>query len=107
LASQEAHLGAISLAERSYGISELVISHVQPDQLGLPTPCSEWDTRALLNHVFGAPFYFTSALHGEEMDIDTTPDFARRTPSDRSSWRARDCSMPGANRGLSTGLSRR
>ena len=29
-----------------------VVGQVSPDQLNLPTPCTEWDVRALMNHIF-------------------------------------------------------
>ena len=28
-----------------------IVDHVTPDQLGGPAPCTEWDVRALLNHL--------------------------------------------------------
>ena len=33
--------------------TELVIAQIEAGQLDLPTPCSEWDVRSLLNHVVG------------------------------------------------------
>lgn len=30
-----------------------IVAGVKPDQLTTPTPCSDWDTRALLNHTIG------------------------------------------------------
>ncbi|HTX29500.1 MAG TPA: maleylpyruvate isomerase N-terminal domain-containing protein [Streptosporangiaceae bacterium] len=33
--------------------TETIVAAVRPDQLGLPTPCSEYDVRALLSHTVG------------------------------------------------------
>ena len=38
-----------------------IIKGTGPDQAGLPTPCSEWDVRALLSHVIGT-LWLTEAL---------------------------------------------
>jgi uncharacterized protein (TIGR03086 family) len=72
----------IAVAERAYGIAGRVIAGVRPDQLDQPTPCSEWDVRALVNHMIGAHFYFTGALREQEMDPNATPpDFAAHDPA--------------------------
>lgn len=72
----------IALAERSFGISERVIAGVRLEQMGEPTPCSEWDVRALVNHIIGAHLFFTAALRGEQVDPHgTAPDVAGTNPS--------------------------
>jgi uncharacterized protein (TIGR03086 family) len=35
---------------------------VRADQMRLPTPCSEWDVAALLDHMAGGPAYLLAAL---------------------------------------------
>jgi uncharacterized protein (TIGR03086 family) len=47
-----------------------VVDGVASDQLGLPTPCTEWDVRGLLNHLLG-----TLSL-GEALLSDTAPRVA-------------------------------
>jgi uncharacterized protein (TIGR03086 family) len=37
-----------------------VVNNVKPDQLGAPTPCSDWDVRTLVNHLM-----FWSAFRSE------------------------------------------
>jgi uncharacterized protein (TIGR03086 family) len=38
------------------------VDQVQESQLGLPTPCTEWDVRALLNHVTGGGIIFAACI---------------------------------------------
>jgi len=37
---------------------------VGPEQLGLATPCSEWDVQALLDHLVGGTEYLLAAMAG-------------------------------------------
>lgn len=41
---------------------------VRPAQWAAPTPCQEWDVRALVNHVVGAKRRYTMLLHGATTD---------------------------------------
>jgi uncharacterized protein (TIGR03086 family) len=53
------------------------LSIVQPDQWTAATPCTEWDVRALVNHVVGANRRYTMLLHGAtagEVDATRTVD---------------------------------
>lgn len=44
-------LGGVALLERSVGYALGVLSRVTPGDLSRPTPCAEWDLRALLAHL--------------------------------------------------------
>jgi uncharacterized protein (TIGR03086 family) len=41
-----------------------VLSGVRPDQLALPTPCSEWTVQDLIDHMTGSTEYLNAALAG-------------------------------------------
>jgi len=41
------------------------VAGVRPEDLELPTPCTEWDVRALLAHLIAAIWYFKALAAGE------------------------------------------
>lgn len=41
-----------------------VVEAVRPDQLGWPTPCSEWSVHQLIDHLIGGADYLLSAAKG-------------------------------------------
>ena len=48
--------------ERAASAASELARSVRPDQMGLATPCSEWDVGALLDHMAGGPAYLLGAL---------------------------------------------
>jgi uncharacterized protein (TIGR03086 family) len=59
------------------------LARVQPDQWTAPTPCTEWDVQALVNHVVGANRRYTLLLHGAtagEVDATRTVDHLGQDP---------------------------
>jgi uncharacterized protein (TIGR03086 family) len=67
----------LALLERAIEQTGTLISHIRPDQANLPTPCSEWDVRALVNHVVHDLRVFTTMLSGGERgspDVDLIDD---------------------------------
>jgi uncharacterized protein (TIGR03086 family) len=54
------------LATALDGTGQLVAA-VTAEQWDLPTPCSDWTVRQLVNHVVGGNRLFTRVLHGEPL----------------------------------------
>ena len=48
-----------------------VMTGVSPDQVGLPTPCTEWSVQDLLDHMVGSTGYLLAALQGREPALVT------------------------------------
>ena len=65
---------------RAIAQTESIIAAVQDDQLGLPTPCTEYDVRALLSHMVGG--LNRVATVGEGGDGLATPARADGVPDD-------------------------
>ena len=53
------------LHRRAGSMAADVIARVRPDQLGNATPCTEWDVRALINHIAGGNLRFAAMVAGE------------------------------------------
>jgi uncharacterized protein (TIGR03086 family) len=55
---------SIDVLQRADDQLRRIISHVRPDQAGLPTPCSDFDVRALVNHIVYDVQTFTAMISG-------------------------------------------
>jgi uncharacterized protein (TIGR03086 family) len=75
-----------------------IIRGVRPDQWSLPTPCSEWDVRAVANHATFVAETFALAAQGlppaSERDADILGDdpaatFERNAKASVAAWRDR------------------
>ncbi|WFE33526.1 TIGR03086 family metal-binding protein [Micromonospora sp. WMMD975] len=64
-------MGPVELFEaaawRAVGLAE----NVGDEQLAGPTPCAQWDVRALLDHLRGGPAYLLAAT-GHDLDADAS-----------------------------------
>jgi uncharacterized protein (TIGR03086 family) len=56
----------LRLLERAIEQCGAIVARVRPEQVGLPTPCSEFDVRALVNHTVYDVQSFTAMLNGTE-----------------------------------------
>src|SRR5215471_18500984 len=61
-------IAALDLLSRADDGFAQRLALVRPDQWAAQTPCTEWDVRALVNHVVGASRRYTMLLHGATTD---------------------------------------
>jgi uncharacterized protein (TIGR03086 family) len=90
-------LGQLS---RALDQTAAVIDAIGPDQAELPTPCPEWDVRALVRHIVGQDLRnFMISAQGdtadwqappEELGADWAGDFRERAGALLEVWRAAD-----------------
>src|SRR3954449_4211350 len=60
-------MGVLAL-QRALTQAGEVLDQVAADDLAKPTPCSEWDVRALANHMTGVCLMFGRAAQGEAIE---------------------------------------
>jgi uncharacterized protein (TIGR03086 family) len=89
-------MDVVETFERVLDRTNEVVDKVEPEQLGNPTPCTEWDVRAVINHITGGATMFAECVEqgsvpdsrlGELMGGDNLgDDFKRkyRAASDRA-----------------------
>jgi uncharacterized protein (TIGR03086 family) len=65
---------------RAIAQTEPIVAAVEPNQLGLPTPCTEYDVRALLSHIIGGMNRVATA--GESGDALAVPARVDGVPDD-------------------------
>jgi uncharacterized protein (TIGR03086 family) len=66
----------LDLHRRTMAYAASIVHMVEPDQLGLPTPCTEWDLGQLLAHMTAQNRGFAAAARGADFDPavwDETP----------------------------------
>ncbi|GAC1410971.1 MAG: TIGR03086 family metal-binding protein [Actinomycetota bacterium] len=61
-------MDVISLFTRASESFDRAVAAIQPDHWTMPTPCSEWDVRALVNHVVGEDLWAAPMLGGKTID---------------------------------------
>jgi uncharacterized protein (TIGR03086 family) len=69
-------MDVIKLHDRALEATTSIVANVDTSQFGAPTPCAEFDVRALLNHMIGGNFLFVNVAAGEPGEpIPATGDF--------------------------------
>lgn len=58
----------LDLDRRALAATGAHVAAIGPDDLTRPTPCAEWDVRALLNHVLGNNHLYALAVGGTAVD---------------------------------------
>lgn len=71
------------LLERAAGRTVQVVRGISDDQLARPTPCAEYDVRALVDHLFQVVVNFQRLAAKENADFSDAPSFAGH-----GDWRA-------------------
>jgi len=61
-------MDSFELLDRAGAEFQVRLDQVQGNQWALPTPCSEWDVRGLVNHVVTANLTTVRLLHGASRD---------------------------------------
>ncbi len=83
--------------DATFGHTTAVIAAIRPDQLDAPTPCAEWDVRALLAHTLGVVTNMGRGARGEPLlddvsamalESDLGAQFAATAAATMAGWRA-------------------
>jgi uncharacterized protein (TIGR03086 family) len=102
---QEDRREELDLLEGAFGSTGRIVAKVTPEVLGAPTPCADWDVRAVLEHATNvvAMFAGTASRTGVPTELpsdagkwvsDPVPTFERVTKTTLAAW-----SEPGALEG--------
>ena len=67
-------MGPVEMFERAASAASGLARSVRPEQMGLATPCSEWDVAALLEHMAGGPGYLLGALEVGDESVGRWPE---------------------------------
>ena len=70
------HVAPLEMLERAFAATRAEVDATGPDQLTLPTPCSEWDVRLLVNHIIGGASWYADAVRdGVTPPIEDNDDY--------------------------------
>lgn len=70
------HHQSVVVLSRALDQAGDVLAAVHAEQLGLPTPCGDWDVAHLVGHLVAAPVQFHRMAHGEDVDWSAGPEAA-------------------------------
>jgi len=89
-------MGGIGLLERAINYALGSLHMVTPDTLPRPTPCSDWDLRALLGHLDDSFAALYEAADLGRVDLDVAADDRGSTVDPVGGVRDRACQLVGA-----------
>ena len=62
-------MDVVTTMDRVVDETTKIVNGISPDQLGDPTPCTEWSVRDIVNHITGGATMFTECVeHGDVPD---------------------------------------
>jgi uncharacterized protein (TIGR03086 family) len=91
-----ASLGGIALLERAINYTLGSLHLVTPEAMPYPTPCRDWDLRALLEHMDDSLLALTEALGVGQVDLDGSVQDNARTVDLVTTLRNRASQLLGA-----------
>lgn len=89
----------IGQIDRALDATSVIVAALDESSLAAPTPCREWDVRAVLNHTVGNMHFFAAALSGTDSGADHESDWLGGDPQgayaaaaevDRAAWHRPD-----------------
>ncbi len=67
----------LAMLGRACDLTDRIMSDVGPEQLGAPTPCSDWTVHRLMEHIVASTDYFADAAERGAVSEDRVwPDYA-------------------------------
>lgn len=63
----------IQVLRRGLDQAATLLASVEEDDLSKPTPCQEWSTAELVDHLAAAPTHFAQMMRGEDVDWAAPP----------------------------------
>jgi uncharacterized protein (TIGR03086 family) len=89
-------IGGIALLERAINYTLGSLQLVTPKDMSRPTPCRDWDLRALLAHMNDSLLALHEAINIGHVDVDVSPVDNGSTVDLVASLRSRACQLLGA-----------
>ena len=75
-------MDVVSLLTDQADRTSKAVRDVRPDQFELPTPCTGWDVRRLINHLCMTSQFCARVAAGEKVEPDYETDFVGDDPAD-------------------------
>ena len=75
-------MDVVAACQRVVDDALAVLATVRPEDMAKPTPCAEWDVRALINHMIGVCLSYAAVFRGQPVNLGNAPaDLASDQPA--------------------------